>query len=167
MVTIPLTQGFVALIDDEDAHLAQHKWHVAKRPTVVYAQRRVYQADGSSFIELLHQAVLGLPWVDHINRNGLDCRRSNLRPATRAQQQANRGKQANNTSGFKGVHLCHSGRWRAQVMVAGRRKHLGLFDTPEDAARAYDAAARNVFGEFACPNFPDVELQQQRSLADR
>lgn len=153
MIAIPLTQGHVALVDDEDAYLAQFKWCVARRPTVTYAQRRVTRPDGSSTIELLHQAVLGTKWVDHIDRNGLDCRRSNLRIATRAQQQANRGRQSNNSSGFKGVHRHFDGRWRAQLAHQGKKVHLGLFMTAKEAALAYDEGARRVFGQFACTNF--------------
>lgn len=153
MVTIPLTMGYSAIIDDEDAHLAQHKWCAAKREKTVYAQRRVWRADGTSTIVLLHQEVLGVKWADHIDRNGLNCRRSNLRPATRKQQQANRGKQVNNSSGFKGVHRYPHGKWRAQLTQDGKRVHIGMYDTAEEAARAYDEKARLTWGEFASTNF--------------
>jgi hypothetical protein len=95
--------------------------------------------------------------IDHVNGDGLDNRRENLRVATHAQNASNRGVRVNNTSGFKGVHANHSGRgkqWFAYITTNYKRQHLGMFGTAEEAARAYDAAAVRLHGEFARLNFP-------------
>lgn len=86
--------------------------------------------------------------IDHRDRNGLNNAWSNLREATRSQNGANCGLQSNNTSGYKGVSKS-SGRWAAIIQVNGKRKHLGTFETPEEAFEAYKAKAIEVFGEFA------------------
>lgn len=90
--------------------------------------------------------------VDHINGNKLDNRRSNLRWVTESVNMFNRPKQANNTSGFKGVSLDRNGRWLAQIVVKGQHKWLGAWDNKEAAARAYDAEARKIPGAYL--NFP-------------
>jgi hypothetical protein len=89
--------------------------------------------------------------VDHRNHNGLDNRRSNLRLATGHQNQGNRRPQGGSPR-FKGVYLSRS-KWVAQIRFGGSKRYLGRFTVEEDAARAYDAAARLIFGEFACTNF--------------
>lgn len=87
--------------------------------------------------------------IDHINGDKSDNRASNLREATNAENQRNRGPQANNTSGFKGVtYYRKGGRWQAQIKVDGRVNHIGYFDTPEAAYAAYCAANRERHGEF-------------------
>ncbi len=94
--------------------------------------------------------------VDHKDGNGLDCRRHNVRPATKQQNQANRGPRANNASGFKGVSwFPRQRRWYARIGVDGRNLYLGVYESAAAAARAYDAAARTHFGEFAKLNFPE------------
>ena len=89
--------------------------------------------------------------VDHKNNDGLDCRRENLRTATRAQNCRNRPKHRNNTSGYKGVFK--SGRsWRAMIRVDGKLVCLGSFDTTIEAARVYDSEAVKRHGDFASLN---------------
>jgi AP2 domain len=93
---------------------------------------------------------------DHADGNGLNNQRYNLRRATTAQNNANKCKQRNGlTSQYRGVttHKKHPGKWRATA----KGKDIGYFDTPELAARAYDCAALEVFGEFANLNFPQVK----------
>ena len=92
--------------------------------------------------------------VDHINHDPLDNHRHNLRLATRSQNAANVGPYANNTSGYKGVDF-NQGKWRARITQHGKRHFLGTFDTAEEAARAYDSKALELFGEFASLNFPE------------
>lgn len=108
---------------------------------------------------LMHRLITGAApgqEVDHVNRDGLDNRRANLRVATRSQQIANQDIRLDNTSGYRGVSWRRdSRRWQAQLTVNGKWRGLGCYDDPEDAARAYDAAAREHFGEFAVLNFPD------------
>jgi AP2 domain/HNH endonuclease len=94
--------------------------------------------------------------VDHINGNGLDNRRTNLRPATSAENARNRRSQRGSSSPYKGVSWIRSRRnWRANLRVGDRLIHLGSYTDPADAARAYDAAALKYFGEFARLNFPE------------
>ena len=88
--------------------------------------------------------------IDHINEDKSDNRISNLRQATRSQNMFNRGKNKNNTSGFKGVAFCKdTGRWRAQMSIYGKSIKIGRFDTKEEAAKAYLAKAQELRGEFA------------------
>jgi hypothetical protein len=156
-VEIPLTKGYVALVDDEDAAavLASGKWTAVVSGQSVYAHRRP-RVDGRSRTIYLHRFLTGWPMVDHIDGDGLNNRRANLRPANKQQNSANRGPYRNNTSGYKGVS------WQpdrclyvAQICVSYRLINLGRYADPADAARAYDAAAREHFGEYARLNFPE------------
>jgi hypothetical protein len=155
-VEIPLTRGLVAVVDAEDVErvLAAGKWQALVGDHTTYAQRNVYE-QGQRRTVLLHTFLTGWPRVDHRDGNGLNNRRSNLRPATARQNMQNRRIQSNNTSGYKGVGRQWN-RWRATIQIDGRQVHLGTFGDPADAARAYDAAAREHFGEFARLNFPEV-----------
>ena len=93
--------------------------------------------------------------VDHRNGDSTDNRRSNLRLATLSENNRNMGLSSRNTSGFKGVsYYASRNKYRAYIKLNGNRKHLGYFETAEDAAEAYDEAARKLHGEFACVNFP-------------
>lgn len=149
---IPLTQGHVALVDDADAAavLALGKWQLNR------CAGRLYASHGFNVGAVrLHTFLTGWSLVDHINGDGLDNRRSNLRPATQSQNNANAARSRANTSGFKGVSLYRrTGRWRAYLGTRPREVHLGYFATPEEAARAYDAAALQTWGEYARLNFP-------------
>ena len=105
----------------------------------------------------LHRLLLGSAvLVDHRDGNGLNNQRSNLRPATHAQNLQNTRKRAGTTSRFKGV--CWNKKkqaWVAFIKHEGKKKYLGCFSSEEVAARAYDFAASETFGEFACLNFPN------------
>ncbi len=92
--------------------------------------------------------------IDHANGVRDDNRLCNLRPATRSQNSSNTRRRSDNTSGYRGVsHRCHPIKWSAFIGVNGKTLHLGNFDRPEDAAHAYDAAAKKYHGEFATLNF--------------
>lgn len=156
-IEIPLTQGLVALVDEADAEaVTQHKWYAAREyKTTFYALRKIRRPDGTYVGLRLHGFLTGWPLVDHINRDGLDNRRANLRPATTAENSRNALRLPSNTSGFKGVTWHKQARkWQAQIGVDGRRRHLGLHACLEAAAEAYDDAAREFHGEFARLNFP-------------
>jgi hypothetical protein len=151
--TIPLTQGQVALVDDEDfARFGHFKWCALKMKGGFYAVRR--RPKPSNGIALLHREILGLtdPKTkgDHINHDTLDCQRHNLRACTHAQNQANRkGATTKSASGMRGVRRRRDcNRWSAEIEVDGRKKYLGTFKTAEEAALAYAAANLQNFGEF-------------------
>lgn len=162
MREIPLTQGMVALVDDEDyERLSAYRWfgESSKNGRTGYAVTKIgYGRKGTTSIRM-HQLILGPGEpgleIDHKNCNGLDNQRANLRWATKAQQRANQPVRVDSQSGFKGVNLLHGKYWAAHIRADGKQRHLGYFPTPEDAARAYDARARELFGDFARLNFPD------------
>lgn len=159
MKEIPLTQGFVALVDEEDYEAASRfRWCVHSHDGGVryYARRRVRVSEPYQSVQItLHMWLTGWPYTDHINGNGLDNRRSNLRQVTHAQNCANQRRPRSNTSGFKGVSWRKDiQRWAAYIRNNGEASHLGMFDSKEEAARAYDAAALTVWGEYAALNFP-------------
>jgi hypothetical protein len=159
LALIPLTQGKHAHIDVEDAEkVRNYNWCAIKDGNTFYAKAWI---DGSHV--MLHQRILQVPdgfLPDHIDRDGLNNRRSNLRVATRTQNQGNQTKSKRNTSGFKGVREAKwatgSKRWRASIVENHKVKHLGYFYTPEEAAKAYDDAAIEYFGDFATVNFGRV-----------
>ena len=155
MREISLTRGLVALVDDADYDVvvAAGKWHANPHRNTFYARRNIHLCDRRTTSVQMHNLVTGWSFVDHVNGDGLDNRRANLRPADHSKNAMNRAMAANNTSGFKGVSRRGS-KWVAYVKVKGRQTHLGYFDTPQQAALAYDAAALESFGEFARPNFP-------------
>lgn len=115
--------------------------------------RRVRIGAKAYFAHRLIWAIETGEWpetIDHINGNKSDNRLSNLRPATNAENLRNRGKQANNTTGFKGVYFSKAaGRYVAQIKTNSKMKYLGLFPSPELAHNAYLAAAEILHGEFA------------------
>lgn len=155
-VTVPLTQGKFAIIDAEDWPLVgQFKWYARRDGPRWYAQR----GDNRSSVHL-HRFILDAPdelSVDHINGDGLDNRRENLRLATQSQNHANTPARKDNRLGLKGVSRRSARSYAAEVARGGQRYYLGRFRTAEAAARAYDAKARELFGPFAHCNFPEQE----------
>lgn len=154
---IPLTQGKVAIVDDDVYEWAvQWKWCAHHNRHSFYA-RRSKKTGRSNKVILLHREIMNAPTgiqVDHKNGDGLDCRRNNLRLATNTENGQNSRRRLDNRSGYKGVswHKVVS-RWRARIKVDGVEIRLGYYDTPEEAALAYDEAARKYHGEFARTNF--------------
>jgi len=147
VMQIDLGSGRFAIIDVCDYPIvAQHTWRAVADRDRFYAVASILGSDGKWHTVRMHKLIVLAKEVDHINRNGLDNRRQNLRSATRSQNVANskpRGK-------YKGVgwHK-RSQKWYAHIGKGGRQFHLGVFDTPEAAAAAYDKAALEKFGEFA------------------
>lgn len=154
MKEIQLTRGMSALVDDADFDwLSAFSWCANKtNKHVWYAittikSKQVY----------MHRLILGLTEryqrTDHKNGNGLDNQRVNLRLSDASSNNCNRGKNSNNTSGYKGVIWCKITKsWRAQIGLNNKCIIVGNFKTPEFAAHAYDLAARSLHGEFARPN---------------
>ena len=161
MREVALTQGKVALVDDEDYEdLSRYKWHARKIGRIWYAERNTPRVAGRSTTVLMHRQVVGAApgqQVDHQDGNGLHNWRENLRYSTPQGNAANRHhKTSGCTSHFKGVcwHKDH-GKWAAQIKVNHRHIYLGYFDDEADAARAYNAAAVEFFGAFAYLNAID------------
>lgn len=160
---LPLTQGYVAIVDAADYDdLVQFKWQIFKatKHYKLYAQRTSRAGNGRTQHEFMHRRLLpGAAIVDHINGYGLDNRRCNLRDAKRRNTQNRCGLDSHNTSGYRGVHWNKRCRkWDAYITCEGRHKFLGRFAAAEDAARRFDAAAVDLFGEFAgYLNFPDEQ----------
>lgn len=153
MKEIPLTKGYVALVDDEDyERLMSHKWkwRALITPSTSYATRR---EPGSRRTIRMHREILGTsPGMDtdHINGNGLDNQRTNLRECTRQQNLQNSRSHLGSTSQFKGVCWSKWARkWTAMISVDYRTRWLGNFSTEVEAANAYKRAAVAIFGEFA------------------
>ena len=152
---IPLTRGYVALVDAADYDwLAAFKWcaSVNKRGTLVYAVRGVGGRKMPRLVSM-HRAILGDPdglIVDHANSNTLDNRRQNLRLCDRRLNNVNR-RMPPNHAGFRGVVKISDSTFLARA----NKRHIGSFDTAEAAALAFDFVARQTYGEFAVLNFPD------------
>ncbi len=156
MREIPLTRDRVALVDDDlFDYLNQFEWFANKgRSGTLYASR---WQDGK-YVKM-HRLIAELrgmsldAHIDHRDGDGLNNQTFNLRAATNQQNLANRGPQKNNTSGFKGVTWNkRDKRWYATIIVNGRSRHLGCFDTALEAGLSYDQAAKTYFGEFAYSN---------------
>jgi len=153
MKEIHLTQGKVTTVDDDlFDFLSQWKWHAVKNKHTWYAVAKV---NGSPV--LMHRVIMDAPAgvkVDHRDRNGLNNTKKNLRFATYSQNSANRKVSANNRLGYKGVYFDkRMKKYVAKVTASNKRYWLGHYSTPEDAARAYDEKAKELFGEFAGTNF--------------
>lgn len=154
-IQIPLTQGFVAIIDPLDEDLAHHHWFAASNgQDRVYAQRRVKGQTLRLYRiimeRMLERSLDATELVDHIDNNSLNNRRTNLRLATRDQNMANSKRNARNQSGYKGVYRHSSGnKWVAQIQIGTTPTYLGLFDTAELASAAYNKTLKDAYGEYA------------------
>jgi hypothetical protein len=159
---IPLSQGKYAIVDPDDYEaLSRDKWYAAKGHNTFYAVRGKWAKNRKKRTEIrMHRLIMKPPrnmFVDHINHNGLDNRKANLRLATYSQNVHNRKKFAKRASSkYKGVSWHKSiKQWTAAIQIDGRRLHLGCFHNEKDAAKEYDNAAKKYHGEFAILNFPD------------
>ena len=149
MKEIPLTQGKVAIVDDEDyKYLSQFKWCAHKVYNIFYAVRNIRE-DGKQKTLQMHTAILGRKdgfECDHINGNGLDNRRSNLRLVTHRQNEQNRHKKK--TSKYPGIYWNKQNKkWEALIRINGKRIHLGLFNDEYKAYLAYCKAVKEMTGQ--------------------
>jgi len=161
MKEIPLTQGKVALVDDDVFEfLNQWIWHTQKDKNRFCAFVHIGKFPSRKAIKM-HRIIMNAPngmEVDHWDGDGLNNQRNNLRICTKAQNQHNRRKNANNTSGYKGVSFDKkSGKFRAYININGKRTNLGFFTDPIAAANTYNQAACKSHGEFA-----KINLLEQR-----
>lgn len=161
MREIPLTQGYVALVDDEDyEEVSRHRWYVRLNKHHNYASRKIKV--GGKWVEIhMHRVLLNAQdglLVDHVDGDGLNNVRGNLRLATISGNNHNSRVRKDNTSGYKGVHWnTQTSKWRAEIRISGKAKFLGYFDDPTEAALVRDKAAVSLHGEFAFLNFPEGE----------
>jgi hypothetical protein len=153
---IPLTRGQYAIVDAADFEwLSRYKWHAAPRDAAGGFYARRHEKGRNVW---MHREIMNAPEgmvVDHIDGNGLNDRRCNLRLCTRTQNGRNRRKNRDSDNEYKGIWTDKkTGRSYAQIRFEGEQLYLGSFDTAVEAARAYDRKARELFGEFAYLNFP-------------
>lgn len=149
MKYLALTKGKFALVDDDDYDsLSEYKWTFCGG----YAYR-VKKIEGKNKKIWLHRFVNKTPdgmCTDHVNGDRLDCRKQNLRTCTYAENNKNAKVRKDNAIGYRGVHwFPQLGKWRAVIQTDGKRKSIGFFDWPSDAAKAYNIAAKKYHGEFA------------------
>jgi len=164
---ISLTQGRKALVDIEDFNqLNQYQWCATYRPSrnLWTITRKAWDEDRKQRINILmHREICELKHrdgkrVDHINHDSLDNRRCNLRICSRSENHGNQRKRRNSCSIYKGIWR-NKNRWTASICFEQHDRYLGSFATEIEAAKAYDKAARELFGRFACVNFPKTNEQ--------
>lgn len=164
MKEIELTQGMVALIDEEDFdRVNQYKWHLSKtHKNKSYCEYQIYDGKGNRVRRYMHRFILNIVdksiEIDHIDGNGLNNQKQNLRESNRNENMSNRTvNNKNNTSGYRGVYWHKAGnKWMASLQHKGKYVYLGLYEDKDEAAHAFDKKARELFGEFCGKlNFPD------------
>ena len=164
MKQIPLTQGQFAIVDDEDYEiLNKHNWCAIKKQNTFYAMRSDISGERKKNV-FMHRAILGLTksdvLVDHKDSNGLNNQKSNIRACTPSQNSQNKRKNPRSVCQYKGVYLnFKNGKFVASIRIGGKSKSLGVYNTVESAAKAYDEAAKVHFKEFARLNFPENQSE--------
>ncbi len=160
MKEIALSKGYKAIVDDEDfERLSKYKWHIHLngKKNLIYASR---YGVGNVTIRM-HREIMNAPigvYVDHINHNTLDNRKQNLRLCTKDQNKFNNLRKIGK-SGYRGVYY-RRGKWEARISIKNRMFAIGSFNTPEDAAKAWDEEAIKIRGAFTKLNFSNEERQE-------
>jgi hypothetical protein len=165
MIEVPLTQGKVALIDDVDYELiSQHNWcankdHHYNRWYAVSSTSRKDDPNNKQHQIKMHRLIMSATstqQVDHVNGDGLDNRRENIRCCTKQENHFNRNKHKSGYSIYKGISYNKKvNKWMARIRIDKKLLHLGYFLDEIEAAMAYDEAALKYFGEFANLNFKE------------
>ncbi len=176
MKKITLTQGYFALVDDEDfVWLSQYKWQVSKYPHTSYAVANIKIKNNKYINTRMHRLILGLKrgdnrQCDHIDHNGLNNQKSNLRICNRQQNNQNRKLSKHLSSKYKGVNWDkHTRRWLVRLHINNKSVFLGRYDDEKEAAKIYDRVALFEFKEFAHTNFSrenysDTELLSTKQI---
>lgn len=162
---IPVGKGLFAIVDSRDyKSLVNHKWHHKRSEHSIYAYTNINtgrRRKNGKFLYYgmpMHRMILDPPknsFVDHIDGNGLNNTRKNIRVCTQTQNAKNRHRQKSSKAPYKGISFCkQSKKWRPRISVKGKNISFGLFSCPVAAARAYDEKAIQHHGEFARLNFP-------------
>lgn len=155
MKHITLTRGYVAFVDNQDFELvSKFKWYAAPTGNTVYATRGIHRPDGPGQTrQMMHRLILGLTdpkiLVDHIDRNGLNNQRGNLRTATNQQNQWNAAKHKDSPQGIKGVRLTRYKTWMVTIKHQGKRTYLGTYKTKVEAENVATAFRQKHHGVFA------------------
>ena len=168
MKEIKLTKGFIALVDDEDfERVNQIKWQTQINKSNIYAMNRIKRED-KTIKRYLHRFILKLENtprgtdVDHINHNGLDNRKENLRTCTQSQNNMNSIPQKNKKSIYKGVYFNRlNNKFITRIYINRKCVYHAFFSSENEAAKAYDIAAKKYYGEFAYLNFHNQLISNQ------
>jgi hypothetical protein len=183
MPFIELSKGYKVEVDEEDCELVQFigKWYATSNKTI-YAEKRLsskqleilnqYLIENNRNVVtkktlMMHRLIMNANehiLIDHIDGNGLNNKKENLRFATRSQNAQNKARKNNSTSKYKGVHYAATEKnnlkkpWKSYIQNPHTNKkiQLGFFSTEEEAAKAYDEKALEIFGQFAKLNFPQI-----------
>lgn len=154
MKQINLTQGEVAIVDDDDYdRLSKYKWRLQKNHNCKYAMSGKYPQT----LYMHHLILCAVPGkiIDHVDNNGLNNQKLNLRYCTHAQNMRNRSKYTISSSRYKGVSLVKSThKWEASIRLDGKKLHLGQYESEEEASVVYDDASRKLHGQFSKTNNP-------------
>lgn len=157
MKEIQLTQGQIALVDDEDfEYLSAFKWFANKHRNTYYAGRQSSRINGLQRTQLMHCIIMNHKGIDHIDCNGLNNQKNNLRICTNSQNAMNRIPIKGTSSKYKGVSFHNRDKkWYSYIKKNQKLINLGTFINEVDAAKAYDKKAIELFGEFAHLNFKE------------
>ncbi len=162
----PITANLIVIVDSQDLHLlSDFRWDIQKAGKTFYLARKEKTGFRKYRKVYLHRMIANPPIgyeVDHINRNGLDNTRDNLRVVTHRENMKNMRQHSDSNSRFRGVYLFKpTGKWQAQICNDHKRFHLGYFDSEIEAAKEYDRAAIRLHGEFANLNFCIGDCDEQ------